>query len=416
MMLAYLCNYFPSLSETFIYREVLELKSRSIPVRCYSLRRPPVNSLSAEAVALSQETSYLLPLPLKEVLGAHLVFCFTRPGRYFTCLVKMIFGTHHHLRDRWRSLLHFGEGVVLAKWMQRDGISHIHGQFASQSTSVARVVSLVTGIPYSFSAHAHDIWEDRILLPEKLRETKFAVCCSAHGQAELRKQGATQDQKKVHLVYHGIDIARFSPPIIERTANRLILSVGRLDAMKGYHDLIAACKALKDDNVTFDCRIVGEGEERSRLTQLIGELGLENEVKLVGAVPQEKILAHYHEASFFVLPSVKTKTNRYDGVPNVLVEAMATGLPVISTRVGGIPELITDEADGFLVDPGCPEKLAGCMKRLLLESGLRERMGVAAREKVCTGFDRSRCIEPLLELMESKCGFRSATGKSVLAC
>lgn len=398
MSLAYLSNFFPSLSETFIYREVLELKRRKMPVRCYSLRRPVLARLSQESVPLYEETFYLLPVPVGRLLAAHLSFLFGHPVKYFSCFVKMLCGTHHKLKDRWRSLMHFGEGVALARRMRQDGITHIHAQFASQSTSVARVVSLLTGIPYSFSAHAHDIWHDRILLPEKLQEARFVACCSQCGKNELIAQGRPEDAGKVHLVYHGIDVRRFTPPADGVRKDNLLLAVGRFESVKGFPNLVKACLLLKEQGVKFRCRIIGDGDEKELVTAMVQQHDLQDVVELPGAMTQEQLLAHYHEASVFVLPCIPDGT-RHDGIPNVLAEAMATGLPLVTTPVGGILELVTPEKDTLLVKSGQVDELAATLGRILEDKPLRLQMGAAAHARVADCFDNRKTIEPLLDFL-----------------
>lgn len=394
--LAYLGSGIPALSATFIYREIFELDRRGYPVAIYSIHSPDRRTLSAEALPLCDRTYYLLPVRIPLLLSSHLNTAVEAPRRYFGALFKMITPHHESMRQRFRSLMHFGEGVVLARRMQADGVTHIHAHYASQPTSVARVVHLLTGIPYSFSAHAHDIWSDRLLLRQKLHEARFVACCSAHGRNELVRQGDGADAEKVKTVYHGIDVRRFAPPVNGNRGNELILAVGRLDAMKGFHILISACDELKRNGTRFKCRIIGEGPERKHLSDLITRHGVSPEVELFGAVPQEKLMSHYHEAALFVLPSVITPTNRYDGIPNVLVEAMATGLPVVSTAISGIPELIEPGKTGYLVPPDEPKNLARCFANLLADGALRHRMGLAARARIVSDWDNRQTIEPLI--------------------
>jgi glycosyltransferase involved in cell wall biosynthesis len=410
--LAFLGSSIPSLSATFIYREIFELERRGYQINVYSLHSEDLNGLSAEALPLYRRTNYLLPVRTSEVLASHWHYCVRCPVRYAGTLWKMVTPHHRSFKDRYRSLMHFGEGMVLAHRMEMEGITHVHSHYASQPTSVARVVHLITGIPYSFSAHAHDIWEDRLLLREKLREVRFAVCCSEHGRSELIKQGDPKHAQKVKVVYHGLDVRRFVPPAGQERRGDLILSVGRLDAMKGFPDLITACHILRERGKVFECRIVGEGEERPHLAELIRQYQLENVVSMPGAVPQEKLMAHYHEASVFALPCVKTRTNRYDGIPNVLVEAMATGLPVVTTSISGIPELVESGKTGFLVASGNPEELADRLGKVLDDAALRHGMSQAARAKVTEHFDNRKTIEPLIELLRAADGLAEPCANS----
>ncbi|WP_162604961.1 glycosyltransferase family 4 protein [Geomonas terrae] len=398
--LAYLANYFPSLTETFIYREVMELKRRNVAVTLYSLRKPGETEVSDEALKLRGETSYLLPVPTGELLASHAWFFGRTPLAYLGTLFKMLTGTHNNFRDRVRSLTHFGEGAVLARRMVREGITHIHAHYASQSTSVARVVHLLTGIPYSFTGHAHDIWHDRLLLPEKLREAAFVATCSTFAKEFIAREEKTCDEK-IHVVYHGLDVRKFTPPVGEkaRIRNR-ILSVGSLGPTKGFPDLIRACALLRQKLTDFECVIVGEGPMREELERLISDLGLSGTVRLVGSVPQEGLIGFYHEAWIFVLPCVIADDGRRDGLPNVLMEAMATGLPVITTRSTAQEELIEHGRHGLLVPPHAPEELATAICTLCRDDELRESLGTGGRRRIERDFDNRTTIEPLLRLFD----------------
>jgi glycosyltransferase involved in cell wall biosynthesis len=311
----------------------------------------------------------------------------------------MLRGTHHRPKDRLRSLTHFGEGVVLARRMQRDGITHIHAHFASQAASVARVVHLLTGIPYSFTGHAHDIWQDRILLPEKIQEARFVTTCSRMGKRYLVLQAPPGTSEKIHVVYHGLDVQAF--PYIangEEREKNLILSVGRLTAQKGFPDLIKACAILKSRSLHFRCIIIGQGEDKEQLRGQIESEGLAGTVTLQGAVAQERIKEYYRRAWVFALPCVDTADGNRDGIPNVLMESMAMGLPVVTTTNSGQPELIRDGRDGLLVPVHSPVVLANAIERLFDDGELRERIRTEARRRMEDAFDCRKTIEPLVDL------------------
>lgn len=339
-----------------------------------------------------------------DVLISHLSFLLRNPFRYSLALIKMIMPFHHSWKDRYRSFLHFLEGAVFARQMQKDGVGHLHAHWASHTGSVARAVHLLSGIPYSISAHAIDIWHDKLLMKQKLKEARFFACCSRYGKSEVLKQGAPEDSDKVHLVYHGIDIRRFVLPPEGVRSNNLILSVGRLDPAKGFYDLITACKFLAERKLDFVCEIYGKGPDYGRLRNHIEELGLSLFVHLKGSIPQEQLLAQYHRAAIFALPCVKIENTLFDGLPNVLVEAMATGLPVITTNISAIPELMEDGKNGYMVSSGDPKSIAQHLMLLLRDHDLRLRMGHSAREKVVREFDNTKCIDQLIGLIERETG------------
>ncbi|OPY67927.1 MAG: Alpha-D-kanosaminyltransferase [Syntrophorhabdaceae bacterium PtaU1.Bin034] len=414
MSLAYLSNYFPSLTETFIYREVIELKRRGIEVATYSLRRPDPSGISKESLPLHSGTYYLLPVTPSRLLGSHLGFFLRHPLKYFRAYLSMIYGTHVRGKDRFRSLMHFGEGVVLAEKMREDGVTHIHAHYASQAASVARVVHLLTGIPYSFTGHAHDIWHDRLLIPEKLSEAMFVTTCSDVGRCSLLGQARQDVAGKVHVVYHGLDLNSF--PFSKNGEGRernLVLSVGRLTPQKGFPDLIRACVVLKERGLGFRCVIIGEGEERQEIERLIKSAGVEKEVKLKGAVTQEQIKDYYRKAWVFALPCVDTTDGNRDGIPNVLMEAMAMGVPVVTTSNSGQSELIRDGVHGLLVPTHSPAEIADSIMRLCEDTHLRDKIVTEARKRMEQDFDNRKTIEPLLGLFERfvfdrKCGFLMA--------
>lgn len=402
MGLAYLVSEFPSLTITFIYREVFEIQRRGIRVKLYSLRKPELSSLSKESIELYRSTNYLLPIDWHEVAYSHLKAFGKNPIKYFITLSKMVITTSSlSIKKRYRSLMHFGEGVVLAERMIRDGVTHIHAHFASQPTSVARVVHLLKGIPFSFSAHAHDIWWDKLLLREKIDEAVFVSCCSEFGRCQLIKEGSPDSARKIHLVYHGLNIGKFAMQESCKARERnLILSIGRLTAQKGFSDLIEACKILQEKNFDFHCVIIGEGEQREELERQIEISRIKGKVELLGALPHERAREYYRSAWVFALPCVDTKDGNRDGIPNVLMEAMATGLPVITTTNSGQSELIENGRHGILIPPNSPVELADSIMMLSKETQLRERISIEARRRIVRDFDNRKTITPLLELLE----------------
>lgn len=399
--LAYLHSFFPRLSATFIYREVFELNRRGINIVNYSLRKPDPSEFSSEALKLYENTYYLLPIQFTGLFRSHISFLVRKPVSYFTALIKMLTGTHKKKSDRVRSLLHFGEGVFLANKMVEDRVSHIHAHYASQPASVARVVHMLTGLPYSFSGHAHDIWHDQLMLPQKLSEVKFAVCCSCFGRKWLISQANEEVSHKVHLVYHGIDVRRFVPPENKNIRKKnTLLTIGRLTEQKGFPYLLQAITILKDQGIMVRCHLIGEGEQRQQLEEMINHLNIGDQVQLLGAITQEKIIDYYHSAWIFVLPCIDTIDGNRDGIPNVLMEAMACGLPVITTDNSGQPELITNNICGMIVKPGSAEELAYAVKRLCVDDEFWENMQRQARKKVESYFDNRETILPLLDLFE----------------
>ena len=387
------------MTETFIHREILELRRRGINIKIYSIRKPDPSKISNETNALIDDTYYILPVKLKYLLRCHIYFILNKPIVYFKTFWKMISGSHNKIKDRVRSFLHFGEGVVLADRIINDKITHIHAHYASQSASVARVVHLMTNVPYSFTAHAHDIWHDRLLIKQKLEEAVFIVTCSKFGKEWLLKDNNNIYANKIHVVYHGLDIRKF---LFHNNYNKreknMILSIGSLGPTKGFPDLIKACSILKLQGYDLRCLIIGEGEEKNLLESIISEEKLENTVKLVGAVLPENLSEFYNKSYIFVLPCVTATDGRQDGIPNVLMESMATGLPVITTDNTAQNELIENLTHGLLINPRKPNEIVDAIKKLWENKDLWESIQLNARKRMEDKFDCYQTIEPLIEL------------------
>jgi glycosyltransferase involved in cell wall biosynthesis len=253
-------------------------------------------------------------------------------------------------------------------------------------------VSRLTGIPYSFTAHAKDIYHQEVNLDSlrsKIRSARFVVTVSAFNRAYLKSLMSDWPDAPgdVRRLYNGIDLAAFRPdPAVQREAG-LILSVGRLVEKKGLDDLVRACGLLRDRGLPFRCEIIGKGPLKDELNHLIADLHLENRVQLVGAMPQDEVVQAYRRAAIFALPCIIAQDGNRDGLPTVLLEAMATGLPVVSTDVTGVPEIVDAEVNGLIVPQSDPTALADALARLLQNPELREQLALAARRKVEQAFD-----------------------------
>jgi glycosyltransferase involved in cell wall biosynthesis len=261
------------------------------------------------------------------------------------------------------------------------------------------LASRLSGLPFSFSAHARDIYDenlvDRALLREKIRCAEFVITCSEYNRRVLATLGGEKADGKIMKIYNGADLTRFRPdPSVPREP-ALVLAVGRLVEKKGFRDLIRACRSLRDKERSFRCIIAGEGGERDRLTQQISDLGVQDRVTLVGAQPQEQVLEMMKRATIFVLPCVVSAAGDKDGLPTVLIEALAVGLPAISTTLSGIPEVIEHGKTGLLVPSGDSILLAEAIEKLLVNPDLRERLARAGLKRVRESFDVRKNVKTL---------------------
>jgi colanic acid/amylovoran biosynthesis glycosyltransferase len=391
---AYIMGVFPALSETFIYREIAGLRERGMSIRTFSVHRPDPRSIHAEAAPLARDTVYLRPAGLRVAAAALGGAFLRRPGTFLGTLGSLMRGRHRHpLRGRVRTLFHFAEGALLARNLREEpGARHIHAHYVSGPATIAFTASRLAGIPFSFTAHADDIILDADLLPEKLWAARFAVTCSGFGRQALLERAGAWQSGKVSMLHHGIDTRRFAGEPPRAAAPFTFLHVGRLSEEKAQHLLVEACALLSREGLDFRCLLVGDGPLAEALSGLVRDLGLEGRVTLEGRALQEDIPAYYRRADAFVLSSIR------ENLPNVLVESLASAVPVITPRLGGIEELVEDGVNGYIVEPGSARALSDAMRRMMGSGEERGRMGQAGRELVRRSFDRDRCTEELMRL------------------
>jgi glycosyltransferase involved in cell wall biosynthesis len=284
--------------------------------------------------------------------------------------------------------------MAFAEDMQRRGVRHIHANWATYPTSAARLISRLTGIPYSFSGHATDIFVRPTMLREKIESARFVVTCTGYNRGYLAGF-APAHTEKIHTVYHGVDLERFHPNGTAAHPGR-ILSVGTLRACKGLDDLIRAVGLLRGEGRDVDLEIVGEGEERPALEALIRELGLVDRVRLAGYRPQEHLLHAYRQAAVVALPA---HHEDHFGIPNILIEALAAGAPVVCTELPSLPELVEHEKSGLFVPERDPRALAVAMARLLDEPWLARRLADEGRRRVAERFNMSQTVDQLARLL-----------------
>jgi glycosyltransferase involved in cell wall biosynthesis len=392
--LGLLVKIWPKLSETFILEEVLTLQRHGVALRLYALAEP-TDALTHSAVARVRAPLTYVPQSLRghwaEFAARHLRVAGAAPLAYLRALVFAV-------RRGRRALQDFLQAGWLAAQSRDDGIGHLHTHFISTPADVAELVSRLTTLPFSISAHAKDIYlSDPADLRRKLEAARFTVTCTEFNRRTL---ASIAPRARVHRMYHGVDQTQFHPR--QRagiSAPAVILSVGRLREKKGLDTLIDACRVLRARGQAFRCEIVGYGEEHDRLQARIARHGLTDEVCLVGKLPREQVIECYARAAVYVQPSRIAADGDRDGIPNVLLEAMAMGLPVVASSVSGIPELVRDGRNGLLVEPDDPVALADAITRLLHQPRLCAELTCHARETVAESFDNDRNLRLLRRLL-----------------
>lgn len=411
-LLGMILKGYPRISESFISQEIALLESLGVSMEIYSLRRPRESFTHGSVRRIRAPVTYLpeYVMPnLRELLGAN-GRLWARLGRPYA---RSFQNALRRAVDRRTSatVRHFLQAGFLA-WHRLMGrpVGHLHAHFCHTPASVAFFASELTGLPYSFTAHAKDIYTSE---PEQLRRkmvrARFVVTCTAYNARYLRSlldpphssPRTAPASVPIHTIYHGIDLNFFrygtdpppAPPF-------RILSVGRLVPKKGYDDVLVALKLLEKMGVDFQFDHIGSGEDKDKIEALADALGLERRATFHGTLPHEQVIAFYRRSHAFVLACKTAPDGDRDGIPNVLVEAMAVGVPVVSTRHSAIPELVEDGVSGTLVPPGSPAALAGALKQVLNAGVSLEPQRRAARTKVETSFDNRRCIQDLFHVFQ----------------
>jgi glycosyltransferase involved in cell wall biosynthesis len=394
---AYLLKRFPRLSETFILHEILELERQGLDLRLFAIMNPGEKIVHADVARVRAPVTYL-PAGWQGILAmrrAHLALVRRGPRRYVGVGAYALQRRRATpFTQRLATVKHFWRAGWLARELEKAGVTHLHAHFAHGPASMAHLVHLLTGLPYSVTAHAKDIYTsppDQLAL--RLRAARFVITCTGYNAQYLAGLIGTAAAQRVHRIYHGVDLRKFSPKSCTAPGPRTpgdtptILAVGRLVEKKGYPYLINACRLLIDRGYDVRLRIVGDGEMKDALRRHSAQVGMDERVELLGARPQDEVIDLYRTATVFALPCVVLENGDRDGIPNVLVEAMRLGLPVVSTAVSGIPELVVDEETGLLVPPRDVEALASALARLLDDPDLRARLAAGAAHLVTSQFN-----------------------------
>jgi glycosyltransferase involved in cell wall biosynthesis len=401
--IAFLVKRFPRLSETFILNEVLELRRQGIPLKLFSLLDPKELTTQIEAENMRAEVLYLRTtagLAGWIQLVPDLLWAFFRFPAGVRRSMRFVFA-----RKSVATLRHLMEAARLVRQMRRANVVHLHAHFAHGPAAVADLARRVSGIPYSFTAHAKDLYTTPAEnIAARIGSAAFVATCTEQNGAYLASLATPEMAAKIHVIPHGVDGPRFSA--VNRAPVRgRIVSIGRLVPKKGFFLLLDSLKLLSRAGVTFDCRIFGDGPLREQLLERVRALNLADRVSFLGARPQGELLGELGEAEIFVLSSVVMEDGDRDGIPNVLLEAMAAGVPVVATAVSAIPELIRTGETGLLVDPR-PEPLGEALKEILQRSELRQRLAEAGRDAVLQQRALDRSVQPLSALFRARlpCG------------
>lgn len=391
---------FPSTSETFILRELLALQRNGFDLSVLALSRT-VEEPHADAAGLMDLCMWAAPRASARSLGRQLLAVLRRPSGYLSAVVFVLrraLRQRRALRELVGALLCAGD---LAASRGCRGLAHIHAQFCSRPATVGLLLAEMLGVTFSMSCHARDIFTtEGQLVGEKLAEAEFATVCTRHGLERLQRQYQLAAGGNLHLVYHGVDPSRFMPPLERPAGPAVVLAVGRMVPKKGFDILLRAAALARSHGAEFELHFVGDGPELEDLERLASGLGLRDQTVFHGRLTQEDLLPLYERASALCCASIVTEDGDRDGIPNVLLEALAMGVPVVATTTGGIPEVIEHEHTGLLARPGDAAALAEQLERILYDEELRDRVRKAGRERIILDFDITRNIDRLVALLQ----------------
>lgn len=394
MRIAYLTSQYPATSHTFIRREVNALRALGVDVQTFSVRAPAMTELVAEQDAAEAASTYtLLRQSPAAFLSGHLSELARAPLRYLRTLGLALRHRPPGLRAMFLSLAHFAEAILLAAELRRRKVDHLHNHFANSGATVGLLASRQAQLPWSFTIHGISEFDypAGLLLPAKVQAADFVACVSYFGRAQAYRLIDSRRWDKLTIVRCGLELDRLPTPISNKDARPRLIVVGRLSAEKGISGLLESL-AMVPGTEAPSLLIVGDGPLRTALNAQIEKLGLGDRVQFAGRLPEAETLAAIAASDALVLPSFM------EGLPIVLMEAMALGKPVIASRVAGIPELVHDGVNGLMFTPSDWRELAVKLGTLSRDADLRERLGQAGPKKIAEEFDVRRSAEKLRDL------------------
>lgn len=393
-MLAFIVNQFPRQVDAYFLRELVGLSESGLDFTIYSLLPPPRGwKVHADAKPLLARTVY--PPALPQLVACAAQSALMRPAATAQGVARIVVGHRSMPFALIKSLAIVPQSLAFAIDMRNRGVRHIHANWATYPGTAAFLISRLSGIPYSFSGHATDIFVHRAMLEEKIAGAAFVVTCTRFNRDYLA--GMAAPGAPIRSVHHGIDLERFARNGIPREKN-LIITVGTLRACKGIPELIQSVKILRDRGRTVRLEIIGEGEQRPELERLIEAFELADRVRLVGYLPQEELIPIYQRASLVALPAHRED---HFGIPNILIEGLAARTPVVTTELPSLGELIEHGKSGLFVPERDPVALADAIQRVLEDPAQAGAMAERGHAKVVEEFDMRRTVDELKSLFSA---------------
>lgn len=405
--IAYVMSRFPKISETFILSEMIAVENSGLSVELYPLIRERGPTVHPQAIPWV-ERAHFVPLVSWRVLLSHLWFIRHRPRAYLGTLAGALRSARPSRRFLVRTAALIPRVVHIARTMESEGVTHVHCHFATHPATAGLIIKGLVGIPFSFTAHGSDLHVDRTMLPLKVAEAEFVVAVSQDNRDLIIHDCGPGIADKVRVVHCGVDTDLFSPPDPEPSngdGHTLeVLCVGTLHEVKGQGVLLEALARLNGEGIAFHCTFIGDGPDLGALRNRARELGISASVEFIGRAVSGEVARRVRECDVLVAPSVPTTSGRREGIPVVLMEAMAAGRPVVTSRLSGIPELVEDEVNGILTEPGDVKAVARALVRLHRQPDLRRELGDRGRQTVLSGFDSRRNARILHDLLTAGAG------------
>ena len=380
-------------------REILELERQGERIAAVVPLFPLDEPVRHAAVARLRAPVLALPMLSGRIVGANVRWLVRSPGRYLGTLFRALRGTRRSRNAFLGALALFPKATWLAEEIQRGLGDHVHAHFATHPALAAMIAHSLTGVPFSFTAHAHDLFVDPTMLCEKLEESDFTVTISDFNRRWIEGRCGTGSAAKVHVIRCGIDASLYAAAALpgEESAVR-VACVASLEEYKGLEYLLRAVQEVRGRGLQVRCRVAGGGSQRRALVASATEKGLEENVRFLGHQTEREVRQLLLESDIFVLPSVVAGNGQMEGIPVALMEAMATGLPVVASDLSGIPELVEHEVSGLLCPPRDHMCLADAVERLANDSGLRQRLGTNGRRRVESEFSLESSAQALRRL------------------
>ena len=403
MRLGYLVSRYPAISHSFILREVVELRALGFEIEVASINLPdrPGKALTRTEKEEAEKAFYVKQAGIRGAVAAQVEMLLREPHRYFAGLLFALGLARADLKQLAFCVFYFFEAVMLAGWMRERSLGHLHVHFATPAATVALILTRVASIGISMTVHGPDEFYDvpGYFLSEKVRGARFVCAIGVYARSQLMKISPASQWDKFEIAPLGVDPEVFEPPPMRRRSERFeILCVGRLVPAKGQHILVSAVSQLVGAGRAIRLRLVGDGPDRQSLELEVRRLRLEDAVCFEGALNQDRTHHFYETADIFALASFA------EGIPVVLMEAMAMEIPCVTTWIMGVPELIRNEIDGLLIAPSDVDALAGALMRLMDDAELRQRLGRAGRLRIQDRYNLSRNVTRLAEIFDRRLG------------